>query len=240
MLEDDIEGHVTDSGRAGDPWIDGGMLSVLKHLAARHLERTLANRQLYASSEKGFTWGDAVYVTPLSQPLSAMMYGDVAVGGFVAAGGLRYYDATCARGLQLYQAWIAGQGPAYDLLTTTVHSEFANRELRNKFRTRFQIDCVLFRPDEPCAHYTGAGDVWLALTHWGPSRQAASGCTSVVHSLKWCLVSADVFERDGLGFKPHLFPSLTAGKHFVHAAYANLATAVLNGYQAGQVIIAGF
>lgn len=241
MLDDDIEHHINHSRRSADPFVeDDGSLLVLKHLAASNLRRTL-RLGFYASSEKGFTWGDGVYVSPLSQPLTTMMYGDVGVAGSVDADGLRFFDAVDPAGLQMYQRWIQGQGPEYDLLTTTVHSDFANRQLRNDFRTRFQIDCVIFLPDEPCVHYTDPhNDRWLALTHWNAANAVGYGPSKVVRKLKWCFVSADTFERENLGFKAHLYPGLTGSNTFVQSQYATLAGNIRKAYQHGQVIVGSF
>ncbi|MBM3813716.1 MAG: hypothetical protein FJW20_18985 [Acidimicrobiia bacterium] len=244
-LEQEIEQYVEERRRR-DALLERlkaekSLFHVIKYLPARWLDTALTNQKLLASDAKGFTWGDAVYVAPLSQPLSTMMYGDVGVVGTVNASRFRLFDATDPRGVDLYQQWITYHPAPYRMLTTTIHADCANHELRNSFRTRFQIDCVCFHPDEPCANYAAVSDLWLALTLWDSSRAVAPGPSSVVANLAWCVIGSDTFERDGLGFRAYLHPLQTGGVSFSREPYANLPAAVLNAYKSGKsVVIAGF
>jgi hypothetical protein len=48
-----------------------------------------------------------------------------------------------------------------------VHSTYTNHVLRNDFRRRFNIDCVLFRPDQAAELHTDVlNDTWLLVTDW--------------------------------------------------------------------------
>jgi hypothetical protein len=87
-------------------------------------------------------------VTPIENPRTTMMYGHVGVVGTFPIATARFFDADDSTGIDLYQQWIVYQPTLFRELTTTIHANSANRQLRNDFRTRFQIDCVLFRPDE--------------------------------------------------------------------------------------------
>src|ERR1700728_955789 len=83
---------------------DGGIY-VIKYFPTKRLGSFLAaGKKLYASDTAGFTWGDAVYVAPLSAPLTTMMFGRIGVVGRIEP--TRIYDATRPDGRGLYQDWI--------------------------------------------------------------------------------------------------------------------------------------
>jgi len=222
---------------------------VIKYLPPKHLATVLSRGELYASERSGFTWGDAIYVAPLSRPLSTMMYGQVGVVGKYPRTGRRFFDASNARGVDLYQEWIRHQTRAYRDLTTTVHASIANRELRNGFRSRFSIDCVFFRPDEPCQGYVDvAQDWWLAVTHWDAQHAVGHGFSPAITGLKWCVITPDAFEADGRGYKAYLYQSLTAPhfpdgpQQYFHGHYSSLRADVVSAYLASvrQVVICDF
>src|SRR4051812_48515212 len=59
---------------------------IVKFIDPRFLSSFLTGgKRLSISATPGFTWGDAVYVTPLRNPYSTMMYGRAGVMGYVAA-----------------------------------------------------------------------------------------------------------------------------------------------------------
>ena len=222
---------------------------VIKYLPPKHLATVLSRGELYASERAGFTWGDAIYVAPLSRPLSTMMYGQVGVVGTYLRNGRRFFDACNTRGVDLYQEWIRHQMRAYRDLTTTVHASAANRELRNAFRSRFAIDCVIFRPDEPCEGYVDiARDWWLAVTHWDAQHTVGHGFSPAVTALKWCVITPDAFDPDGRGYKAYLYQALTAPhladgpQQYLHGHYSSLSADVVNAYLApvGQVVVCDF
>jgi hypothetical protein len=173
---------------------DGEML-VIKYLPANRLNGFLASNQLYAAKTPGFTWGDAVYVTPLDIPFSTMMYGCVGIIGKIRPTAI--FDGADPFGIMLYQRWIRSQLRWYDLLTTTIHADIANRMLRNKFRTAFKIDCVYFQPDQYAQGYVvRKRDRWLALSHWVPGspRRVGSGPSSMVIEPEFCVVVSEEFQ----------------------------------------------
>src|SRR4051812_41019320 len=107
-LERDIERYV-DSSRAHPlitSIVEEDVIQIVKYMPARQLNTVLASQQLYASERAGFTWGDAVYVTPVRYPRSTMMYGQVGVVGEFNSSTARFYDAVDRLGVNLYQRWI--------------------------------------------------------------------------------------------------------------------------------------
>ncbi len=251
-IEGDVEEYVEESTRSSllSDILPDEQPHVIKYLPPKRLEDTLRLSQLYASERAGFTWGDAIYAAPLSRPLSTMMYGQVGVVGSYPRKGRSFFDARCARGIDLYQNWIQRQTRPYTQLTTTVHASAANQELRNAFRTRFRIDCVLFRPDEPCQAYVDTEqDTWLAITHWAAvGHGVGSGFSQEVTGLKWCVVASDAFEAHGLGYTAYLYESLTgvsspyAPQRYVQGHYSSLSSDVAAAYAASdrQVVICDF
>jgi hypothetical protein len=81
-LERQIDEFISRSGNtpALQSLISEGNLDVVKYLPAAYLENVLARGQMYAAERAGFTWGDAVYVAPLSCPLTTMMYRSSSAG----------------------------------------------------------------------------------------------------------------------------------------------------------------
>jgi hypothetical protein len=245
QLERDIHEYIISSGstQALQGMLEEDELLILKYMPAHYLHDALTRNQLYASERVGFTWGDAIYVSPAVYPRTTMMYGDVGVVGTYAASGRRFYDADNLTGVRYYQEWITHQAGPYRELTTTVHANSANRSLRNDFRTRFQIDCVYFRPDEDCANYVDAqSDWWLAITHWDDYGNVGSGYSDAVANLKWCVVSPDSFEQTGRGYQPALHTKLTSNRKFISGHYTGLAADLRSVYRssADQVIICDF
>jgi hypothetical protein len=222
---------------------DRSKLYVIKYTVPKFLSDILLTESLFASRTPGYTWGDAVYVAPLSSPRSTMMYGAAGVIGWLAAENMIFYDAVDSRGIEYYQEWITYFRPLYTQLTTTVHADHANQELRNKFRSRFGIDCILFRPDETCAGYVDdTEDLWLAITQWGPTRQVANGRSQVVRDLKWCAIATESFEPDGLGYRALLHPTLSSGQTFKKCPYSTLHKNLRSAYLSSTptVVITGF
>src|SRR5579863_2616311 len=191
-IERQIEEYILQGTDAFHPqysWADARIYAI-KYFPTKRLGSFLAaGRKLYASGTAGFTWGDAVYVAPLSAPLTTMMFGRIGVVGRIEP--TRIFDAVQPQGRLLYQAWIRFQWQWYNLLTTTLHSSVANRYLRNAFRTKFRIDCVVFRPDQFCPGYVGPNsDTWFAVTHWTDGR-AAAGLSTAVLDAEWCVVACE-------------------------------------------------
>lgn len=175
--------------------LEDGELLVIKYIPATRLGSVLGTGRLFAANGPGYTWGDAVYVSPIDTPFSTMMYGDVGIVGRYTPNTV--FDGSDPYGMSLYQTWIQTQFSWYDLLTTTIHSDVANRFLRNRFRTTFGIDCVFFKPDQFAANYVRRSDYWLAVSHWIPDpsgRRVAGGPTSVIQDLEFSVVISERFD----------------------------------------------
>ena len=152
-----------------------GLVWVVKYLKPQWLEKFMSLGALGISRTPGFTWGDGVYVTPLEHAYSSAMYGRAGIVGVIRSTDLaRVYDAVDPRGLDLYQQWIRMDVTLYRQLTTTIHADVANRELRNTFRKKFRIDLVCFQPDETPAGYSLPGDTWFCVTDWTPPAKGES------------------------------------------------------------------
>jgi hypothetical protein len=173
--------------------------------------RARTHNAVYISPSPGFTWGAAVYVCPLAFPLSSAIYGRC---GIVAKlGGWRSYrifDAANPRSASLYVAWSQLQ-PMSNMLALTTHSQLANQTLRNAFRTRFNIDVVVFPPDEMNRHYTNRRvDRWLAVSDWSSSgRLKTSGPSGRLSDPRLVVVTAEEFEavQSGIGRRTQIGPS---------------------------------
>ncbi len=126
--------------------------------------------RLKISETPALTWGTATYVTPIAYPLSSALYGRIGLVTDYNPSGWRIFDATTPFGRRAYVRWARAQ-PIYSDLLLTVHSTQANHLLRNKFREDFEIDCVLFHPDQEAESHTDrVNHVWMAVTDWTPSR----------------------------------------------------------------------
>ncbi len=246
-LERAVETHIA-SSNANAPGIlgvDANRLIVIKYLPASRLDDAIKQQHLYAAERAGFTWGDALYVAPVNFPRTTMMYGEVGVVGTYDTSSARMFDASDPTAISLYQEWITWQTPDYLELTTTVHADLANRTLRNEFRNRFQIDCILFRPDEHCLDYVDStSDWWLAITHWDATRRVGSGFSKVITGLKWCVIRPESFSprKDGMGFDAHLHKRLSASHAFASGHFSNLSNDIRIAYgsAANQVIVCDF
>jgi hypothetical protein len=214
---------------------------VIKYLPATRLKsfRRSApagggSKRLFAADKPGYTWGDAVYVSPLQSPFSSMFYGCVGVVGTVDP--QRVFDAADAKGRSYYQEWIRGQSKWYELLTTTIHEEVANRYLRNRFRTHFQIDCVFFHPDQVAPGYANRRqDIWFAITHEVGGR-VASGLTSAVSNPEWCVVLCEEFApaTGKLAYGPLLGPEWRGrplGQSRIQQMSPKLESQIIQAYQ---------
>jgi hypothetical protein len=192
---------------------------VVKYFNPAFLAEFLRRKQMVISSSPGFTWGDGVYVTPLANPYSTMMYGRVGVLGWIDnVPAVTAFDAIDPRGVELYQEWITYSTYLYRLLTTTIHADRANRLLRNAFRRSFRIDVTYFRPDQYNKNYVSLSqDHWFVVSDWaglqsqGPSQRPTF--SSRISGCEWVAVVGEQFQEspwkthfvDLIG--PHLHPS---------------------------------
>lgn len=143
---------------------------VIKFVQSRWAATYESPGQLKISETPALTWGTATYVTPIAFPLSSALYGRIGLVTNYDPDGWRVFDATTPSGRRAYVRWARAQ-PLYSDLLLTVHSTQANHLLRNQFREEFEIDCVLFHPDQEAESHTDrVNHVWMAVTDWTPSK----------------------------------------------------------------------
>ena len=203
QLEEDVERWVTKSQERFRGCLDrNNRFWVFKCFPPRYLAEFMERKQLVVSTSPGFTWGDGVYVVPLRHAYSAMIYGRIGVMGWIACtNSTRIYDASDPHGISLYQRWIQFKPGWYRLLTTTVHSQLANRWLRNAFRRRFALDLVLFRPDEfNRAYVDPAVDRWCVTFEFSePVGSTATGFSASIRECEIVAIGTEEFDVDRRG-----------------------------------------
>jgi hypothetical protein len=152
----------------------GGFLAMkyVPSMWAKGYRRTPNNG--FFIGNKNFTWGKAVYVTGVAEPLSTATYGRVGiVSWFEPDPGWRVFDARDPKKARLYLKWLNAQ-PTYPEAVLTVHTDHWLHGLRNDFREQFAIDVILCHPDEfdSEAWYTNPKDTWLCVSDWrmGPAQ----------------------------------------------------------------------
>ncbi|MFF7702749.1 hypothetical protein [Streptomyces lydicus] len=180
-LRDEIRGHVVSyplsrlAQLAKESMDEDGVPLAIKYTSAMYARRYRdGTGRLHISGAPGFTWGDATYVTPLAFPISSAIFGRVGVVARFDPNDWLVYDATERILQELYMTWVGFQ-PHRNQLMLTCHSQLANQFMRNFFRTAFQIDCVLFRPDQRNRWYSGRNDVWMAVSDWDDNRELVKG-----------------------------------------------------------------
>jgi hypothetical protein len=147
---------------------EGGPFAI-KFVQSQWADHYATPKPLKISATPALTWGTATYVTPLVFPLSSALYGRIGLVTEYDASTWRIFDATAPAARSAYVRWARSQ-PIYADLLLTVHSTQTNHALRNQFRERFRIDCVLFNPDQEAEAHTDRGKhVWMAVTDWKPN-----------------------------------------------------------------------
>ncbi len=246
-LEDEIEDWIKDSTRRfkapGSSFVDNQQTWVLKFIPPRYLGSFLQSKLLAVSATPGFTWGDGVYVTPICNPYSTMMYGRAGILGRIDAAMIdRVFDASIGAGVDLYQEWIQYGVFLFRQLTTTIHGNIANRILRNWFRRRFAIDIVVFPPDQfNRAYVNQTKDRWFVISDWtnvGPQAHGQRPTLSrKVEDCEWVAIVQEEFEETGtkIHFKdllgPHIAPP---GILRIPANRPNLASTLMQAYVANR------
>jgi hypothetical protein len=191
---------------------------------------SVSSSGLYISPSPGFTWGAGIYVCPVAYPISGGIYGRCGVvAQLPSTDRWQLFNATDPSAASLYVQWLQQQ-PMFSMLTLTTHSQLANQLLRNAFRTRFQIDAVIFPPDELNPSYTRRRhDRWLAISEWSSSRRlVTSGPAKRTLSPKLCVILAEEFEptKSRIGRKAFIGPTpslatMTPTPNDVIQAYLN-------------------
>ena len=216
---------------------------VLKYTSARHGGRyppspnAASAPGLFVSASPGFTWGPGVYACPVAYPLSGAIYGRC---GIVAelpdTTAWRIFDATAPHVANLYVQWAQWQ-PMYSMLTLTAHANWANHLLRSLFKARFQVDVVVFAPDEFHARYTDrVHDRWLAISEWSAAGKLASGVTATraIHP-RLTVILAEEFEMKTSGIRRQ---ALIGPTPFL-ASMAPSPADVIAAYRAGDLLWVG-
>lgn len=206
-VDKDIEGWIKQSEQTfASRYVDpSGQAWMLKFFPPKYLAGFMRRPELVISATPGFTWGDGVYVVPLQHVYSAMIYGRVGVMGWIGKTDLRrVYDAADPTGLSLYQEWIQFKPGLFRLLTTTVHSQSANRRLRNAFRRRFSLDLVFFRPDEfNRAYVQPMQDRWCVVSDFSAGAALVAGTLGFSPQIRDCelvAIGTEEFVVDSSGF----------------------------------------
>ena len=194
-VRDKIDKAIEDSAPAWKKFVDDnraprspedepGLPLAMKYTSSEYAKKYLTwpNDGIFIGC-KNFTWGKAVYVTGVEEPLSTAIYGRVGlVSWFEPDPRWRVFDARDRAKYDLYLDWLRLQ-PAYDAAVLTVHTDHWLHGLRNDFREQFAIDVVLCKPDEFDSRgwYTDPNDIWACVSDWnmGPAvapaqRQLAS------------------------------------------------------------------
>lgn len=161
---------------------------------------------LKVSETPALTWGTATYVTPLAFPLSSALYGRVGLVTDFHPTNWRVFDATSPAARMAYVTWARAQ-PSYPELLLTVHSTLANHLLRNQFRERFQIDCVLFSPDQEAeAHTDATRHIWMAVTDWTPSRTIETRMSARLANARFTVLIDEDFVLQDQGLPVRVSP----------------------------------
>jgi hypothetical protein len=153
-------------------------------------------QKLKISDTPGFTWGRATYVTSLTFPLSTAIFGRAGVIARFNPYKWRTFDATVTENRELYIRWLQAQ-PLYQRFVLSAQSAYISQLLRDSFRLRYRIDCVLFRPDQSNPRYTKtASDIWMAVTDWTPMQRPriATGSSERFQEPRLTVVIEEEFE----------------------------------------------
>jgi hypothetical protein len=160
-------GRLSDIVRDSDPGRNNIPLAI-KYVSAESASfyhKRLASK-FNISTAVGYTWGTGTYVAPLAFPTSSAIFGRLGVVAQFDPSGWRVFDATDLKNQNLYLSWTWRQALWHRLSMLTAGSAFYNQELRNRFRSHFEVDCVLFPPDQVNTQYTKSTDVWMCVTDW--------------------------------------------------------------------------
>jgi hypothetical protein len=211
----------------------------MKFIPSLYLASFLQSKRLAISTTAGFTWGDGLYVTPLCNPYSTMMYGRAGVLGWIDVADINnVFDASADTGIRLYQDWIQYSTFLFRQLTTTIHSNISNRILRNWFRRRFVIDLVVFPPDQfNRAYVDRANDRWFVVSDWTNVGAQAPGqrpaLSRVIRDCEWVAIVQEDFEetQSKTHFKDLLGPHITPpGVIRIPGSRPNLAPQLIHAH----------
>jgi hypothetical protein len=235
-LDEAIETAIEESSGEWDQFVSRNMAGlnapkpcaghplVVKYMpSARAGQYLKPNSGLYIGSDYTFTWGKAVYVTGIDEPLSTAPYGRVGVVSWFDPqdpADWRVFDARDKRNQTVYLRWLALQ-KLYNPALLTVHSHYYLYLMRNIFRTQFRIDVVMCRPDEVDSQhwYTQGDDTWLAVSDWlapgelkgGDTENTGNNYSDRFHDVYLVIVPEEEFVADN--------PALTRSPRFALRNY---------------------
>ncbi len=199
-----VEREVVDYWTAGlDRLLEiDGEPYVIKYVASRWAMQYTTGGQLKVSQTPALTWGTGTYVSPIAHPLSTALYGRCGLVARAAdAESWKVFDARRPSAQAAYVNWVRAQ-PIFNDLVLTVHSTYTNHVLRDAFRRRFRIDCVLFRPDQVAeAHTDALNDTWLLVTDWD-GRQIMSTYSQRLIDPKFTVLVDEEFDLTDQGGLP--------------------------------------
>jgi hypothetical protein len=206
-----------------DP-LHSGCPLVIKYIPARYaaVYRSPGGR-LRISVTAGFTWGTGTYVAPLANPISSAIFGRVGVVAKFDPASWRVFDATQVRNQDHYLSWAAHQILARQA-ALTAQSAYYNQQLRDQFRVAFDIDCVLFPPDQTNAAYTDPTDVWMNVTDWTSMNGIATGASTRFTDPMVVVLADDEFEDEMGGTVRRAMLAFTSARPS-NAAVANVIAA---------------
>ncbi|WP_156738210.1 MULTISPECIES: hypothetical protein [unclassified Mycobacterium] len=179
-------------------------------MAMKYTASSRAKDYLYPATKgffignKDFTWGKAVYVNGVDEPLSGAIYGRAGLVSYFRPVNWRAFDARDPDKAGLYLDWLHGQQDYPDAVLT-VHSDHFLHNLRTYFREQFSIDVVLCGPDEfddhtnkpdPQTWYTDPAHTWLAVSDWVPNtnkRKLAGGYSPTFRDVRLTIVAEEEF-----------------------------------------------
>lgn len=236
-LSNEIEQWIRDSTlRFRAQYCVGGKAWVLKYMSPKYIATFLKDKRVVSSNTPGFTWGDGAYVVPIKFPYSTMMYGRAGVMGYLEETTIaRAFDSVSNYGIGLYQEWITYHDVLFRNATMTVQPKFANRILRNRFKSDFNIDLVFFRPDQHCQRYVAKRrDQWFVVSenHTGAAHvpTATPAKSNKIRDCEWVVLQYEDFESTSseLHFKElvgktvrsvpsvHFLPNIEADLHHTY------------------------
>ena len=188
-----------------------GIPLAIKYMPAKSaiFYRSAKTRKFNISGTAGYTWGTGTYVAPLAYPTSSATFGRLGVVARFDPLGWKVFDAIDPKNQSLYLSWVWRQPLYHRLSMTTMGSAFYNQVLRNMFRSYFEINCVLFPPDQINTDYTKTTDVWMCVTDWkSPTVIKDEGLSDRFNVAKACVLVDEEFYDENGGVKriAHLNP----------------------------------
>ncbi len=247
---------------------------VIKYTKPKYLKNFFGNnnaRLLNVSLGSNYTWGDALYVAPLyaaphgnqdyRAALTSAMFGRAGIVGYIPIRDNQYtpllkvFDASKDKpdGIKLYHEWIKRQSVLYDHLTTSMHAQQAKYYLAKFFRWTFDIDLVLFNPDEYNKRYVDViHDHWFAISTWEAINKTLqppgivpiaiptdkTPYTDKVKECRWVVRVEEEFERDdsnyqyNIAFGEHIEQVSTVPPSQFRANRSTMYKAIMDAYQA--------